>query len=44
MLGKSIQPYTKPSLLLIIGSKNYMSYHKISSKSAATVLFGRKVF
>ena len=42
-LGKSIPPYTKLSLLLTISSKNYNSYPKISTKSAATVAFGRKV-
>ena len=42
-LGKSIPAYTKLSLLLTIGSKNYNSYPKISTKSAATVAFGRKV-
>ena len=42
-LGKSIPPYTKLSLLLTISSKNYNSYPKISTKSAATMAFGRKV-
>ena len=42
-LGKSIPPYTKLSLLLTISPKNYNSYPKISTKSAATVAFGRKV-
>ena len=42
-LGKSIPPYTKLSLLLKINSKNYNSYQKISTKSAATMAFGRKV-
>ena len=42
-LGKIIPPYTKLSLLLTISSKNYNSYPKISTKSAATVAFGRKV-
>ena len=42
-LGKSILPYTKLSLILIIGSKNYNSYPKLLRKSTATVAFGRKV-
>ena len=42
-LGNSIPPYAKLSLLLTISSKNYNSYPKISTKSAATVAFGRKV-
>ena len=41
--GKSIQSYTKLSLFLIISSKNYNSYPKVLTKSAATVAFGRKV-
>ena len=42
-LNKSKPPYTTISLLLTISSKNYNSYPKISTKSAATVAFGRKV-
>ena len=42
-LGKSIPPCTKFSLLLIISSKNYNSYTKISIKGVATMIFGRKV-
>ena len=42
-LRKGIPPYTKLSLFLIISCKNYNSYPKISTKSAATVAFGRKV-
>ena len=42
-LGKSIPSYTKLFLLLTISFKNYNSYPKISTKSAATVAFGRKV-
>ena len=38
-LDKSILPYTKLSLLLTITSKNYNSYPKTSTKSAATVTF-----
>ena len=43
ILGKSIPTDRKISLLLTISSKNYNSYPKISTKSAATVAFGRKV-
>ena len=42
-LGKIIPPYTKLSLFLTVSSKNYNSYTKISTKSAVTVAFGRKV-
>ena len=42
-LGKSIPSYTKLFLLLTISFKTYNSYPKISTKSAATVAFGRKV-
>ena len=42
--GKSIPINIKLSLLLTIDSKNYNSYPKISTKSAATVAFGRNVF
>ena len=42
-LGKSLPPYTKLSLLLTIGSKNYNFYPNISTKSEASVAFGRKV-
>ena len=36
-------PYTNLSLFLIISSKNYISHPKILIKSAATMVFGRKV-
>ena len=42
-LGKTIQPHTKLSLFLTISFKNYNSYRKILTKSAATVPFDRKV-
>ena len=42
-LGKSIPPFTKLSLFLTISSKNYNSYPKILTKSAATVPIGRTV-
>ena len=43
ILGKSISSYTNLVLFLIIGSKNYISDPKILTKSAATVVFVRKV-
>ena len=43
VLGKSMPPYTNLSLFLIISSKNYISHPKILMKSAATVVFVRKV-
>ena len=36
-------PYTNISLFLIISSKNYISHPKILKKSAATMVFVRKV-
>ena len=42
-IGKSIQPLIWLSLFLTIISKNYNIYPKISTESAATVAFGRKV-
>ena len=42
-LDKIILPYTKPSLLLTISSKNCNSYPKILKKSVANVAFDRKV-
>ena len=36
-------PYTNLSLFLIICSNNYIPYPKILMKSAATVVFSRKV-
>ena len=36
-------PYTNLSLFLIISSEKYISHPKISMKSAATVVFVRKV-
>ena len=42
-LGKSIPLCTKLFLLLTVSFKNYNSYPKISTESAATVEFGRKV-
>ena len=42
-LDKIILPYTKPSLLLTISSKNCNSYPKIKKKSVANVAFDRKV-
>ena len=44
VLGKSMPPYTNLSLFLIISSKNYISHANILMKSAATVVFVRKVF
>ena len=43
ILDKSMPPYTNISLFLIISSKTYISYSKFLMKSAATVVFGRKV-
>ena len=44
ILGKSLQPYANLSLFLIISFKNYISHpKKILMKSAATMVFGRKV-
>ena len=44
VLGKSMPPYTNFISFLIISSKTYASYPKMLMKSAATVIFGRKVF
>ena len=43
VLGKSMPPYTNLSLFLIISSKIYISHPKILTKSAATVVFVRKM-
>ena len=43
ILGKTMPPYTTLSLFLIISSKNYISHPKTLTKSAATVVFVRKV-
>ena len=44
ILGKSVSPYTNASLFLIIRSKNYIFYPKITlMKSGETVIFVRKV-
>ena len=43
ILGKSMPPYTNLSLFLIISSQNYISHPKMLTKSAATVVFVRKV-
>ena len=43
ILGKSMPPYTNLSLFLIISSKIYISHPKILTKSAATVVFVRKM-
>ena len=43
ILSKSMPPYTTLSLFLIISSKNYISHPKTLTKSAATVVFVRKV-
>ena len=44
ILGESLQPYANLSLFLIISFKNYISHpKKILMKSAATMVFGRKV-
>lgn len=47
MLSKSIPSYTKLYLFLIIGSKNNItniSKNNMSTKSAVTVVFSRKVW
>ena len=43
IFGKSMPPYTNLSLFLIISSKNYISHPPKITKSAATVVFVRKV-
>ena len=43
ILDKSMLPYTNLSLFLIMSSKNYIFHPKILMKSAATMVFGRKM-